>query len=147
MDKKQIIELYELVALMTFGVPRYNGKYEWELLRYCTKLNTTVVGGASKLFKSFLRTHEGRVISYADRHWSQGNLYQQLGFSLVNTSPPSYFYVVHGKRERRERYQKHKLATLLSSFNPELTEKENMKLAGYHAIYDCGSLVFEFNRT
>ena len=29
----------ELVSLMTFGKPRYNKNYEWELLRYCSSYN------------------------------------------------------------------------------------------------------------
>src|SRR5690606_33425461 len=50
----------ELVSLMTFGKLRRNlgnkeiKEGEFELLRFCNKLNTTVVGGADKLFKYFL---------------------------------------------------------------------------------------------
>lgn len=42
----------ELVSLMVFGKIRQQRKYyddydnKWELLRFCNKLNTTVVGGA-----------------------------------------------------------------------------------------------------
>lgn len=43
----------ELVALMTFGKPRYNKKIDWELLRYCSKIDTQVIGGAGKLLKAF----------------------------------------------------------------------------------------------
>ena len=42
---------------MTLGKPRYNKKYEWELLRLCTQGGLRVIGGASKLFKYFIKTY------------------------------------------------------------------------------------------
>jgi len=71
----------QLVALMTFGKPRFNKKYEWELLRFSTELGHHVPGGASKLLKHFERNYNPKsLISYADRRWSQGKLYEALGF-------------------------------------------------------------------
>ena len=49
--------LNELIEVMTFGKPRYNKKYEWELLRLCTKFGYIVSGGANKLIKYFIRIH------------------------------------------------------------------------------------------
>ena len=43
----------ELVSLMTFGGCRLDKSHEWELLRFCSKLNTRVVGGGGKLLKYF----------------------------------------------------------------------------------------------
>ena len=63
----------ELVSLMTFGKQRKNmGRKDdgntYELIRFCNKLNTNVVGGASKLFKHFIKEfNPSSVISYADR--------------------------------------------------------------------------------
>lgn len=39
-----------------------------------------LLAGASKLFSHFLKDHEEikEVISYADRRWSIGNLYNKL---------------------------------------------------------------------
>jgi hypothetical protein len=36
----------DLVSLMTFGKCRFDKKHEWELVRFCSKLNTKVIGGA-----------------------------------------------------------------------------------------------------
>lgn len=68
----------ELVSVMTFGESRFK-KGEFELLRFANKLYTNVVGGASKLLKHFLREHSGvkEIVSYADRRWSKGNLYEK----------------------------------------------------------------------
>ena len=45
----------ELVSLMTFGTRNINNKKEFELIRFCNKLNTVVIGSASKIFKHFLK--------------------------------------------------------------------------------------------
>lgn len=138
----------KLVALMTFGKPRFNKQYEWELLRYCTTLNSTIVGGASKILAHFKKLHTGNLISYADRRWSTGNLYKTLGFTELTASPPSYFYVDQSKKVRinRVRAQKHKLSMLLGDkFDPALTEAANMSAAGFARVYDCGNLVFSLS--
>lgn len=136
----------ELIALMTFSKPRFNKKYEYELIRYCTKSTYHVIGGAGKLLKHFERTINPKsLISYADRRWSNGNLYRQLGFIEIEKSPINYWYFCNGtpNRESRIKFQKHKLKTLFpNTFDNSLTEFENMKLAGYTRIYDCGNLVF-----
>lgn len=132
-----------LVALMTFGKPRFSKKHDWELLRYCSLRGTTIVGGASKLLSSFRTKHTGSIISYADRRWSTGNLYQSLGMTQAGSSPPGYFYVKNGNRINRVTAQKHKLRDLLGEkFDESLTEQENMARSGYLRIYDCGHHIF-----
>lgn len=134
----------ELVAVMTFGTPRFNKNYQYELIRYCSKLNKTIVGGASKLLKYFERTHNpNSLVSYANRRWSQGNLYDVLGFEFKYDTPPNYFYFKNGG-EILSRYkcQKHKLKDLLELYDETLTEVENMKNNGYHKIYDSGNKIY-----
>jgi hypothetical protein len=81
----------KLVALATFGKPRYNKKYEYELLRYCNKLNTNVMGGFSKLLSYFIKIYSPKsLITYADRRFSNGNVYLKNGFELVDISGPNY---------------------------------------------------------
>jgi hypothetical protein len=128
----------EIVAVMTFGKPRFSGE-DWELVRYCTKLGTTVVGGASKLFKN---KPEGTGVSYAARDYSTGGLYKNLGFSFSHITEPGYAYYKRLERISRYRAQKHKLESLLPIYDPKLTEYQNMELNGYHRTYDSGNLVF-----
>ena len=136
----------ELVSLMTFGGLRKNlgstseeGKYE--LLRFCNKLNTSVVGGASKLLSYFEKTYKPKeIISYADRRWSSGNLYKQLKFKFVSNSSPNYFYVNNNKRENRFKYRKSELVK--QGFDKNKTEKQIMEEQGFHRIYDCGNMKF-----
>lgn len=132
----------KLVALMTFGKPRYNKKYDWELLRYCTMGDFSIVGGASKLYKNFKRNYKGTIITYADKRWSNGNLYRQMGFTELPDSNVAYYYVKDGVRYSRVKFQKHKLEKILPHYNKELSESENMMLNGYNMVYDCGNKVF-----
>ena len=136
----------DLVSLMTFGKTRFSKKYEWEMLRFCNKLGYHVPGAASKLLKHFEKEYQPKsLVSYADRRWSQGKLYEALGFTLDHISPPNYWYFKANTviLESRIKYQKHNLSKLLSNFDPMKTEIENMIENGYHRIFDCGNLVFK----
>ena len=135
----------ELISLMTFGKSRFNKKYEWELLRFCNKLGYHIPGGASKLLKHFERTYVPKsLISYADRRWSQGRLYEVLGFQLDHASKPNYWYFQVGDSNLRARneFQKHMLKEKLEYYDDNLTEQQNMEKNGFYFIYDCGNLVF-----
>lgn len=137
--------LYEgetLVACMSFGKPRFNLKYEWEIIRFANTLNKTVVGGASKLWSHFIKAHKPKnVLTYADRRYSTGNLYKKLGFELSGVTSPNYFW--HNKSgEIIHRYesQKHKLRKLLGKdFKAELSEVANMESTSRYRVYDAGS--------
>jgi hypothetical protein len=108
----------------------------WELLRFCNKNNTIVVGAASKLFKYFV-THYSptQIISFADRRWSQGNLYQQLKFNFSGNTKNNYWYIDLKKLLRIHRYKLRKN----NNDNQELTEYQNRLKQGYLRIWDCGS--------
>ena len=134
----------ELVSLMSLSKPRFSKNYEWELARFCNKINYKVVGGASKLLKYFEENYNPKsLVSYADLRWSYGELYTILGFSLKNTSLPAYWYwKTSNKLHHRTEFQKHKLKNILEKFDENLSEYENMRINGYNRIFDCGNLVF-----
>ena len=139
----------EIVALMSFGKSRFNANYEWELLRFCTKLNYHIPGGASKLLRHFERCNNPTsLISYADRRWSKGNMYLKLGFELDHASSPNYWYFNDYSTmilKSRMQFQKHMLKDVLATFDESKSEIENMRNNGYHRIFDCGNLVFVKN--
>ena len=108
----------------------------WELVRFCSRLNVSAVGAAGKLLAYFEKKYSPvSIVSYADRRLSRGKLYNALGFRLDRASKPDYWYWNRKKGvympESRVKYQKHKLPGLLQDFNPELSESENMKRAGF----------------
>ncbi|MBR4316253.1 MAG: hypothetical protein IKP65_04695 [Alphaproteobacteria bacterium] len=77
----------ELVSVMTFGKPRFNKNYQYELIRFASKLGYQIIGGASKLLTCFINQyHPESIISYADRRYSNGELYEAIGFELIGKS-------------------------------------------------------------
>lgn len=133
----------ELVSLMTFGglrkvLGQKAKEGSFELLRFCNKLNHSVVGGASKLLSHFVKNYEvDTIVSYSDVSRSVGNMYQKLGFTLEHSSSPNYYYVINNMRENRFKYRKNKLVEL--GFDPEKSERQIMLERGINRIYDCGT--------
>jgi hypothetical protein len=127
----------ELVSVMTFSKSNISRKvFCWELNRFSSKLDTIVVGGASKLFSYFVTKYQPeKVISYSDNRWSSGKLYKNLGFQKISNGTPNYWYVNSTWTKRIHRFTLRKN----SNDDPALSEKENRKKQGYGIIWDCGS--------
>jgi hypothetical protein len=141
-----------LVAVMTFGkqrkvLGRSHEENCWELIRFCTIGNFTITGIANKLLKYFIKSYNPKkIISYADKRWSTGDLYKQLGFKHIHDSSPNYWYTKNFlDLEHRFKFRKSELPKLLENFDPQLTERQNMENHGFARIYDCGSMLFELN--
>ena len=128
--------IYEekLVSIMTFDSFEGRKKMsvgEYNLNRFCNLLEHSVVGGASKLLNYFVeKFNPTRIISYADRDWSIGNLYEKLEFTKVNESDPDYKYLVDGKRIHKSNFKKSK------------TGKSESELY-LPKIWDCGKIKWE----
>ena len=134
----------QLVSLMTFGVARYNKKYEYELLRYCASHN--VVGGTEKLFKYFIDNYKpNSIISYCDTSKFSGKVYDTLGFKLDTINSPScHWYSVKEDRHitdnllRMQGYDR-----LFKENHGKGTSNEELILArGYLPVYDCGQSTY-----
>jgi len=131
---------YKLVSVMSYGKPRFNKNYETEILRFCSQIDTIVVGGLSKLLNYI---NSKSILTYVDRRYGEGKGYEKVGFKKVGESTPNYFYMKeYQNRTSRVSYQKHKLKDKLEIFDENLTEWQNMQLNGYDRIWDCGNLVF-----
>lgn len=141
----------ELIQIMTFGKPRYNKNYQWELLRLCTHSNYYVVGGAEKLFKYFVKKYTPySIISYCDVSKFTGNVYERLGFVLKEQTRPQKVW-----NDRKNGYITDNLLRQYgfdklvgSKLNPpEIYGKDtdNEELMIRHKwlpVYDCGQKVF-----
>lgn len=137
--------LGELVSIMIFDKNEGRKKLnedEWNLSRFCNKINTSVIGAASKLLTYFNKKYKcNRIISYSDKSWSNGNLYYKLGFKLISESKVNYKYIINNKRENKQKFTKKKLKDDMNK-----TEKEIMKERNIPRIYDCGQLKFEIKK-
>ena len=124
----------ELISLMTFDNLEGRKKMEaggWNINRFCNKLNTNVIGGASKMLKYFIKNYDAkRVISYSDSDWSTGNLYEKLGFKRIYDTYPDYKYILDSKRVHKSRFRK--------SFTNISESKLNIP-----KVWDCGKAKWE----
>ena len=86
-----------------------------------------------------------KIVTYADKRWSYGDVYYKLGFEHSHDSQPNYWYFHKTNMTKvyhRFNFRKSELNKKLDSFDPNKTEWENMKLNGWNRIWDCGNMVF-----
>lgn len=108
--------------------------------RLCFKLDTTVVGGSSKLFKSCVmwakENKYKKIIGYTNNRWSQGNICKKLGFKLDAEIEEGYEYVAI----------KHPTLRIDKSSCPiNKTEFEWAGDNGLARIWDCGKKRWVFD--
>jgi hypothetical protein len=134
-----------LVSIMAFDNFEGRNKMDnggYNLSRFCSLMNTTVIGASSKLLKYFINNyHPKRIISFSDRDWSIGSLYYSLGFNLVNTLKPDYKYIMNNKRINKQKFTKSKLVKM--GFDENQSESEILRGENIFRIYNTGQLKFE----
>lgn len=88
-----------LVAVATFSNARKWRKgektiksYEWT--RYASLPGVRINGGMGKVLKAFIKeVQPDDIMSYADLEWSEGAVYEQLGFMLEDHKAPVLFSI------------------------------------------------------
>ena len=124
----------EVVAVMTFV---NKGCGEYVLNRYATSCR--VPGGFSKLLKHFQRHHEWKkLVSFADRRWSEGQLYEKTGWIQDKVLSVDYYWTKNNQRFHKFGFRHKQLASKLVNYDPSLSEHWNCKNHGYDKIYNCG---------
>ena len=133
----------EIVSIMTFGNRRINSKSEMELIRFCNKIDTVVVGSSSKLFNYFICNNAfEKIISYSDQSIFDGRMYSNLGFENKGETQLNYYWTDLYKRYHRFNFNKKKLIKL--GYDENKTEDEIMHEIGYYKIWSCGQIRWEF---
>ena len=140
-----------LVSVMTFGKPRYNKKYEWELLRLCFHKDYKIVGGSEKMFKYFISNYNpNSIISYCDNSKFNGDVYDKLGFILntkkITPSRHWYNYKTHmhitDNLLRQKGYDK-----LFNTNYGKGTDNHDLMIKNnFIEIYDAGQLTYEWKK-
>lgn len=138
----------ELVQVITFGKPRYNKNYEWELLRLCTKSNFTIIGGSQKLFSNFCTQYRPRcIISYCDNSKFLGNVYVKLGFSQLSYGMPSkHWYNCNTKQHITDNLLRQRGFDQLfdTCYGKGTSNEELMLQSNFFPVFDCGQSVYVF---
>lgn len=140
----------EIVGIMTFGHPRFNSNYQYELIRLCYKSGVSIVGGSEKMLKYFIEKYSiTNIISYCNLSKFDGNGYLRLGFKtdISMLTKPNYVWVESNNNTVLKRYKTQKQKLLdkgLGEYGN--TEDEIMRNLGYLKIYDSGNMKFTWER-
>ena len=149
----------ELICMMSFSKNRIalgqnNNDNEWELIRFCSKLNYNIIGGFNKLLKHFVKNNfPKKITTYADSRWSgiipEDTVYYKNSFNFIHQSKPNYWYFIKGDyvtRHHRFKFNKQKISKISNKENTEqYTEWELAQILKMDRIWDCGSMKFELN--
>ena len=126
----------------------YHGREGAVILnRLCFAENYRVVGGAGKLFAAACAwaraTGYKTIISMSDNRWSDGRVYERLGFQLARDGSPDYAYV-NIKKPNYVRIPKESRRKTAINCPAGVTEWVYNKELGYARIWDCGHKRWEF---
>lgn len=126
----------QLIAAMSFSKNNLSRKItDWELNRFSGLPDIHVMGGASKLFQHFVRqVQPTQCVSYSDNRWSQGQVYEKMGFVKTSPGSPNYWYFLPNQ-SRIHRFNLRKTA----QDDPTVTESVLRAGQGYQRIWDSGS--------
>ena len=135
-----------LVQVMTFGKPRYNKKYQWELLRLCTKSDLQITGGASKLFKYFISNYNPTsIISYCDASKFSGLVYEQMGMRYLRQTKPNKIWSNGKDKITNNLLIRRGFDQLFDTNFGKGTSNERLMIDHkWLPVYDCGQYVYEW---
>jgi len=132
----------KLVGCISLG--RHPRKSDCIVLdRLCFATDYTVSGGASRLFAKCIDWARNKklaeIISWSDNRWSNGNVYNKLGFVCEKELGPDYSYVDYNKPNKRISKQSQK-----KKYDCGKTEKQICLEKGLARIWDCGKQKWKF---
>lgn len=137
----------KLIEVMTFGQPRYNRSYQWELLRLATQSGYQVVGGASKLFRHFIDDiHPESIITYCNFSKFTGKVYERLGFKHVRNNAPNIWWCRGEKKVISNTLLNQRGYDQLfgTDYGKGTSNHDLMMEHHWRPVYDCGQGVYEW---
>jgi len=117
------------------------------LTRLCFMPGVNVVGGAGKLFKACvgwcISNGIEKIVSWSDNRYSDGGVYEKMGFKAAGDLSPDYYYV--DTKNPKRRISKQSQSKRSSQCPKEMTELEWANARGLSRIWDCGKIRWEFD--
>ena len=134
-----------LAAVMTFGKPRWNKAYEYELLRLCTRSDIKIVGGAERMLKRFIDDNKPKsIISYCDIAKFSGDVYSRIGFTRLKDTEPNLIWSKGKKHITNNLLLRRGFDQLFNTnYGKGTSNNELMIQHRWRPVYDCGQMVFE----
>jgi hypothetical protein len=125
----------KLLAVSTFSkgrrMNRLAGGSSFELIRFCCLPGVTVIGGLSRLVKSFCREkNAGDIMSYVDKALSDGTSFSRAGFRKHSESAPVTYLINENKD-----HDKQGIVKSGKSMVHEISSRGNIKM-----IFNCEKL-------
>lgn len=135
-----------LVEIMSWGKPRFNKNYDYELLRLCTHSGYRVVGGAEKLFKHSLKIlNPHNIISYCDLAKFSGEVYHRLGMKLLRINNPQEVWSQGDERVLSTTLRQLGYDRLFNTDYGKGSSNEQLMIEhGWLPVYDCGQAVYVY---
>lgn len=125
----------KLIATISLDKPSRQNSGDYEISRMCADPKYKIHGIWSK-FLNFIKQNSiisGKLYTFSDNRFSNGNVYKNMGFVLEKEIKQDYYWA-----KGRYRYHKSKMRKndLIKSLN--LTESEYWIQQGYNKIWDMG---------
>ena len=133
-----LFEYDDIVSCMSFSKHHRNLK-EIVLSRYCVKSDYNIIGGSSKLFKNAINHFKCNIKTWSDNRWTEGLMYERLGFKLVKNLPIDYYYVGNKQRINKQKMTRKKIGASSTQ-----TEYQRALELGFDRIWDCGKKTWIF---
>jgi len=111
--------------------------------RLASKRGLIVVGGAGKIIKDFLKSHD-TLISFSANRYSSGEVYKTLGFTLDKVNRYTLHYTDTINLYSRNQFQRHKLIEKYG--DSELTAREIAEKHGFYQIWGPGTKKWTFSK-
>lgn len=137
-----------LVEVMTFGHPRFNKNYEWEIFRFCSDPTLRVVGGASKLFKKFVElVNPESVITYCDAAKFTGAVYEKMGMKFRSFTKPSIIWSRGTEQMSNNVLTRFRYDGLFNTnYGKDANNTELMIMNGWLPVYNCGQYTYDWHK-
>lgn len=127
----------EIYGVISLGLHHRDSK-KYILNRMVFKSGYSIVGGASKMFK-YISNGLDEIITFADKRYFSGEVYEIMGFKLDIVLKPDYAYVKSENRYSKQSLKKKK-------GEEQKTENELRREQGYLRIWDCGKIRYVWKR-
>ena len=121
------------------------------MVRFCNRINTSVVGGTSKLFSYYVKNYYlSKIVSFSDKAHTRGTLYETLGFPIVSELNPNYVLVNFKSNLYLNRVscQKRNLPKLFDDLDMDIenqTEQQIISRNGFVQVFDSGATRCEYD--
>ena len=145
---KEFIDTEEIIKDKIIGT-FVKSKTGVELKRLVFMNGYSIVGGASKILKTFLREYNETIYTYSDRNISEGEIYSKLGFVKKKSNASSVMYYHPTTKQSFSRVSLYRIgANRLLEKHPYYesvpigdvrTNEEIVLENGFKKIIDCGS--------